>query len=121
MPRIEVSRTLVKSPPELWAELGPDCLEKAFGAVSVEETEPERALAFQGAGLRGTAILEPAGWGTKVTLTAEIEDQVAAFGFWGKLRSGPVAAPQHAGLEERLNGLLDDLGSAHRRPFSRDQ
>src|SRR4051812_6271062 len=42
MPRFEVSRTLVKSPPELWAELGPDCLEKALGAVSVQETEPER-------------------------------------------------------------------------------
>ena len=38
MPRFEVSRTLVKSPPELWAELGPDCLEKALGTVSVEET-----------------------------------------------------------------------------------
>src|SRR5207237_10270375 len=71
MPRIEVSRTLVKSPPELWAELGPDCLEKAVGLVSVEETEPERALAFTGDGVRGTAVLEPAGWGTQVTLTAE--------------------------------------------------
>ena len=120
MPRIEVSRTLVKSPPELWAELGPDCLEKALGEVSVEETEPERALAFQGAGVQGTAVLEPAGWGTKVTLTAEIEEQVAAYGFWARLRGvSPEAGPSD-GLEERLNGLLDDLGSAHRRPFSRD-
>jgi hypothetical protein len=120
MPRIEVSRTLVKSPPELWAELGADCLEKAFGEVSVEEKDPERALAFQGAGVYGTALLEPAGWGTKVTLTAEIEDQVAAYGFWARLRGTAVEAPEHEGLEEKLNELLDDLGSAHRRPFSRD-
>src|SRR4051812_32206316 len=88
MPRIEVSRTLVKSPPELWAELGPECLEQAVGAVSVEETEPERAIRFEGEGVRGTAVLEPAGWGTKVPLTAEFEEQVAAYGFWAKLRGG---------------------------------
>jgi hypothetical protein len=123
MPRIEVSRTLVKSPPELWAELGPECLETAVGAVSVRETEPERAIAFEGNGVHGTAVLEPAGWGTKVTLTAEFEEQVAAYGFWAKLRGGGPAAPatpRHEGLEERLNELLDSLGSAHKRPFSRD-
>ena len=121
MPRIEVSRTLVKSPPELWAELGPETLEQAVGAVSVEATEPERAIAFTGEGVHGTAVLEPAGWGTKVTLTAEIEEQVAAFGFWARLRSGAApTSPRHEGLEERLNELLDTLGSAHKRPFSRE-
>ena len=117
MPRFEVSRTLVKSPPELWAELGPDCLEPALGAVSVEETEPERELSFQGEGVHGTAVLEPAGWGTKVTLTAETEEQVAQAGFWGRLK-GPDAT-QHAELEEKLSEVLDSLGSAHKRPFSR--
>jgi hypothetical protein len=119
MPRFEVSRTLVKSPPELWAELGPDCLEKALGSVSVHETEPERAIAFEGEGVRGTAVLEPAGWGTKVTLTAEIEEQVASQGVWTKLFNPPVTASSHEGLEQRLEEVLDDLGSAHKRPFSR--
>ena len=119
MPRFEVSRTLVKSPPELWAELGPDCLEPALGAVSVEEKETERELAFAGDGVRGTATLEPAGWGTKVTLTAETEDTIARAGFWGRLRR-PEADPQHDGLEEKLSEILDGLGSAHKRPFSRD-
>jgi hypothetical protein len=119
MPRFEVSRTLVKSPPELWAELGPDCLEEALGAVSVEETEPERRMEFQGEGVRGSAVLEPAGWGTKVTLTAETEEQIARVGFWGRLRGEPDAAPAHAELEERLAEVLDSLGSAHKRPFSR--
>lgn len=119
MPRFEVSRTLVKSPPELWAELGPDCLEPALGAVSVEEKEPERELTFNGNGIHGSAVLEPAGWGTKVTLTAETEEKVASVGFWGRLRGGPAPEPQHAELEEKLSEVLDSLGSAHKRPFSR--
>jgi hypothetical protein len=119
MPRFEVSRTLVKSPPELWEELGPDCFEKALGAVSVEETEPEREKTFSGEGIHGTAVLEPAGWGTKVTLTAETEEQVAKAGFWGRLRAAPDQQP-HADLEERLSEVLDDLGRPHKRPFSRN-
>src|SRR5947209_2572582 len=119
MPRFEVSRTLVKSPPELWAELGPDCLEPALGTVSVEETEPERELKFSGEGVHGTAVLEPAGWGTKVTLTAETEERVARSGFWGRLRA-PEPESKHEELEEKLSGVLDSLGSAHKRPFSRD-
>jgi hypothetical protein len=117
MPRFEVSRTLVKSPPELWAELGPDCFEEALGVVSVEETEPEREKTFSGEGVRGTAVLEPAGWGTKVTLTAETEEQVAKAGFWGRLRA-PEPEPT-VDLEEKLSEVLDNLGSAHKRPFSR--
>jgi hypothetical protein len=120
MPRFEVSRTLVKSPPELWAELGPECLEKALGAVSVQETEPDRALAFEGRGVRGTAVLEPAGWGTKVTLTAETEERVASQGFWARMRGEPEPPTGYEELEERLSELLDDLGSAHKRPFSRN-
>ncbi|MEA2495315.1 MAG: hypothetical protein QOJ29_3226 [Thermoleophilaceae bacterium] len=111
---------MVKSPPELWAELGPDCLEKALGTVSVHETLPERELAFEGEGVRGTAVLEPAGWGTKVTLTAETEEEVAKAGFWGRMRATPETPGPHDQLEERLSEVLDNLGSAHKRPFSRD-
>jgi hypothetical protein len=75
-------------------------------------------MTFSGDGVHGTAVLEPAGWGTKVTLTAETEDQVAKAGFWGRLRA-PEAAPLHAELEEKLSEVLDSLGSAHKRPFSR--
>ncbi|MEA2483940.1 MAG: hypothetical protein QOC55_1887 [Thermoleophilaceae bacterium] len=76
-------------------------------------------MTFSGEGVRGTAVLEPAGWGTKVTLTAETEDQVARAGFWGRLRP-PEPEPRHAELEERLSEVLDNLGAAHKRPFSRD-
>jgi hypothetical protein len=121
MPTIEVSRTLVKSPPELWAELEGDCLSQAVGEVTVQATEPERALSWEADGASGTAVLEPAGWGTKVTLTAEVEEQVAALGFWARLRGAkPEPVTRHPDLEHKLTELLDSLGSAHRKPFVRD-
>jgi len=55
-----------------------------------------------------------------VTLTAEIEEQVARYAFWGRTRGEAAPTPAHNGLEERLSEVLDDLGSAHKRPFSRD-
>jgi hypothetical protein len=72
------SRTLVKSPPELWAE----CSDAAaltrhldqFGDIKITRLEPETAIAWEGEQVRGTVRLEPSGWGTKVTLTAELEE-----------------------------------------------
>ena len=120
MPRIEVSRTLVKSPPELWEELQGDCIPEAVGEATVHPREPERELAWTGTGVAGTARIEPSNWGTKVVLTAEYEEQVAEVGFWARLRGGSPPAPRHAEIEQRLEGLLDTLGSAHRKPFARE-
>jgi hypothetical protein len=116
----EVSRTLVKSPPELWAELEGDRLGSAFGAVHVKATEPERELAWEGEGAAGLARLEPSNWGTKVTLTAWVEEQVADAGFWGRIFKRAPAAGEPSDYEQRLTGLLDDLGSAHKKPFTRE-
>ncbi|HEY4830301.1 MAG TPA: hypothetical protein VIH85_26285 [Solirubrobacteraceae bacterium] len=71
----EASRTLVKSPPELWAE----CSDAAalarhldgFGEIRITRLDPETAVAWEGEKVRGTVRIEPAGWGTKVILTAE--------------------------------------------------
>jgi hypothetical protein len=71
----EASRTLVKSPPELWAE----CSDAAalarhlggFGEIRITRLDPETAVAWEGEQVRGTVRIEPAGWGTKVILTAE--------------------------------------------------
>ena len=57
--------------------------------------------------------------GHKVTLTAWVEEQVAEVGFWGRLRRRKPPRPAHGDLEERLTGLLDDLGSDHKKPFVR--
>src|SRR5215210_3487177 len=75
-------RTLVKSPPELWAEVSDTAALAghlgAFGEIRITRLEPETTVAWEGDRTRGTVELEPAGWGTKVTLTARIEAQPAA-------------------------------------------
>ena len=121
MATIEVSRTLVKSPPELWAELEGDCLSTVVGEVTIRPVEAERELAWEAEGASGTAVLEPAGWGTKVTLTAEIEEQVAEIGLWARLRGyKPEPSSALPDMESKLTELLDSLGSAHRKPFVRE-
>ena len=119
MTSYEVSRTLVKSPPELWAELEGERLRDALGEAVVRPTDPERELAWEADGAAGLARLEPSSWGTKVTLTAWVEEQVAEVGFWGRLRRRKPTRPSHSDLEQRLTGLLDDLGSDHKKPFVR--
>jgi hypothetical protein len=69
-------RTLVKSPPELWAEIS-DVAALAghlgeFGEIRITRLEPETTVAWEGDRARGTVRLEPSGWGTKVTLTAAL-------------------------------------------------
>src|SRR6266576_701328 len=74
-------RTLVKSPPELWAEISdPAALARrleGFGEVRIASLEPETTVAWEGDRARGTVRLEPSGWGTKVTLTAEVDAPAA--------------------------------------------
>ncbi len=117
----EVTRTLVKSPPELWAELEAGCLESAVGEVSVEPMQSERALRWKAEGASGGALLEPSSWGTKVTLTAEVEEQVAQGGIWSRFRGERPAPPRHGDIEQKLEGVLDDLGSAHKKPFTTEE
>lgn len=118
MTSYEVSRTLVKSPPELWAELEGERFRDALGEAVVRSTEPERELAWEADGAAGLARLEPSSWGTKVTLTAWVEEQVATAGFWGRLRRKRAPQASHDDMERRLNTLLDDLGSDHKKPFA---
>jgi hypothetical protein len=81
----EVQRTLVKSPPELWAELSDaDSLGRHFGAlgdIRITRSEPERLVEWEADGTSGSVRIKPSGWGTKVTLsvTRELEaDQATA-------------------------------------------
>jgi len=75
MPEIQASRRLVKSPPELWAEVS-DAASLArhlgeVGEIRITRLEPETTVAWEGETASGTVELAPAGWGTSVTLTAE--------------------------------------------------
>lgn len=202
MPETRAQRTLVKSPPELWAEISdaPSLARRlsAFGEVRITRKDPETAVAWEGAFVRGTVELAASGWGTKVTITAERTPQdTVAFdsaalaaaladepatpepaaastsseapgtdippretrpvpreGFLARLKGwwhtgtwaaapeppavqapevepevraepapdvapAPAEHPADPDLEGMLVAVLDDLGSAHHRPFSR--
>ncbi|HEX3518465.1 MAG TPA: hypothetical protein VHT29_05470 [Solirubrobacteraceae bacterium] len=75
----EVQRTLVKSPPELWAELSdPAALARhlgELGEIRITRAEPEKRVEWEAEGTSGSVLIKPSGWGTKVTLsvTREIE------------------------------------------------
>ncbi|HET9123558.1 MAG TPA: hypothetical protein VFN65_01585 [Solirubrobacteraceae bacterium] len=97
MTELTAVRTLVKSAPELWAacsdvgslarHLG------AFGEIRITRLEPQTTVAWEGERASGTVRIEPSGWGTRVTVTA---DSTAA-----------------------LEAVLDSLSQAHRRPYLR--
>jgi hypothetical protein len=78
MPDLTAKRTLVKSAPELWDELSEaERLGKhleAFGDIKITKLEPEHTVAWEGEHASGTVSIEPSGWGTRVTLTAELDD-----------------------------------------------
>jgi hypothetical protein len=77
MPTIEAQRTLVKSPPELWAELSdPTSLARHlgdFGEVRIAKVEAETSVEWEAESASGRVELKPSGWGTKVTLTVARE------------------------------------------------
>jgi hypothetical protein len=97
MREVTAGRTLVKSPPELWAVCSvADSLAQhleVFGEIRITRLEPETTVAWEGERASGTVRIEPSGWGTKVTVTADSSDA--------------------------LDAVLDSLGQAHHRPFSR--
>ena len=138
---MEAKRTLVKSPPELWAEVSdPGALARhlgEFGEIRITRTQPESIVEWEGEKASGCVRLEPAGWGTRVTLTAEAATEPeppppppappqSLWSRWLRRRVEPPPAPEPpAPLVDpedgvaTLTGVLDTLGAAHHRPFSR--
>jgi hypothetical protein len=147
---MEAKRTLVKSPPELWAEVS-DVAALArhlgeFGEIRITRTEPEAVVEWEGDRASGSVLLEPSGWGTKVTLTAEVPEpetpppppeplapeprpgRFARLAWWRRAAEPPEPEPEpepepppapKVDTAAVLDGVLDSLGSAHHRPFSR--
>src|SRR5690349_16436149 len=76
MSEVQARRTIVKSPPEVWAELSdPETLARhlgEFGEIRVTRTDPESTVAWEGEHVRGTVSIEASGWGTQVSLSAGI-------------------------------------------------
>src|ERR1700730_301899 len=73
----EVQRTIVKSPPELWAELSdPAALARhlgELGEIRITRVEPEQKVEWEAEETSGTVLIDPSGWGTRGTLTATRE------------------------------------------------
>lgn len=102
MPTIELQRTLVKSPPELWEEIASNgALRRWLGEVTVKAAVAPSRLEWDAAAGSGVIELEPSGWGTKIRAQAEANHAAA----WDRLRQGYE-------LERSLQQLLDDLGSS---------
>jgi hypothetical protein len=104
MPAIQASRRLVKSPPELWAEVS-DAASLArhlgeVGEIRITRLEPETAVAWEGERASGTVELAPAGWGTSVTLTAEPVGEAAAAEPAPKPDSTPEPQPEPTAVAE---------------------
>ncbi|MHB8234154.1 MAG: hypothetical protein ACYDHT_05810 [Solirubrobacteraceae bacterium] len=82
----EVQRTLVKSPPELWAEISdPESLARhlgEFGEIRITRVEPEQRVEWQSGDTSGSVVIKPSGWGTKVmlTVTRELAEQPTGAG-----------------------------------------
>ena len=76
MSEVQANRKLVKSPPELWAELSdPESLAHhlgEFGEIRITRTEPETTVAWEGEQVSGTVTIAGSGWGTQVSLSARI-------------------------------------------------
>jgi hypothetical protein len=161
MGAVETQRTLVKSVPELWAELSEvsalgRMLQDQFGEIRITRLNPESNIEWQSELAAGSVELEPSGFGTRVRLTAEIAEaaQVAEPAptpaptidhgpptrrrlLARLLRRRPRPSPPPAGddaqepaqpaqtLDEglarsALAAVLDEIGAARHRPFSRD-
>ena len=72
MPSVELERTMVKSPPELWEELSSEQgLSRWLGDVRVSSAEPPNRLEWDSDVARGVIELEASGWGTTVRAQAE--------------------------------------------------
>jgi hypothetical protein len=110
MTESKASRTLLKSPPELWSEVSTaTSLQRhmdQFGEIRITKLEPETAVAWEGEHARGTITLEVSGWGTRVSLTAE---PVRANGVDGTSSEAVDVAEPEPADDSAESEVADDL------------
>jgi hypothetical protein len=143
---IQTQRTLVKSVPELWAELSETSLlgrmlAEPFGEIAITRRTPESSIEWESEVAAGAVELSPSGFGTRVRLTAQLPQgdppPVATpphapgliARLLGRLRlttpPAPAVEPEPAACleegtaREALTAVLDEIGAARHRPFSR--
>jgi len=120
MPDLTAKRTLVKSPPELWTELSEvEGLARhlgEFGEIQISRLEPEHTVAWEGEHARGLVELEPSGWGTKVTLTAEVAGAEVASAAEEPELPAPIPLSEPAALDlsaDEEGGENEDYGEPY--------
>jgi len=103
MERSSATRRLVKSAPELWAEISsePSLARHLadFGEIRITRVTPETTVAWEGDRVSGTVELARTGLGTKVVLTATPAAQAP-----------PPAPSSPADTVAILTDVLDVLG-----------
>ena len=144
-----VKRTLVKSGPELWAEVSdPEALGahfEAFGEIRITRTADASLVIWEGERATGRLALEPSGFGTRVEIVGEpaarelppapappppAPPKQGWFARHFRRAPEPPAAPPApepvvvpAIAEDEvarvMTATLDALGSARHRPFTR--
>jgi uncharacterized protein YndB with AHSA1/START domain len=98
---IEVERTLVRSPRELWEKLSDhDGITRWLGGAEIHAVEPPKRIEWSFRGARGVIELEASRWGT--TVRARVES--AQLPAWERLAA-------RYEMERALRALFADLGS----------
>jgi hypothetical protein len=73
----EVKRTIVKSPPELWAQVSDAATLMRhlgeFGEIRITRAEPEKIVEWEAELASGKVQIKPSGWGTQVLLSVTRE------------------------------------------------
>ena len=103
MPSVELERTMVKSPPELWEELSSEQgLSRWLGDVRVSSAEPPNRLEWDSDVARGVIELEASGWGTTRACSGRAIGRRTGSGWALTEPTSSAGCPN----------LLDDLGSS---------
>ena len=102
MGAVQTQRTLVKSVPEVWAELSEDgvlgrLLRGRFGEIRITRLTPESSIEWEGELAAGLVELEPSVFGTRVRLSALIAEPPPV-----PPPAATVTAPPRIGLLARL-------------------
>jgi hypothetical protein len=144
---VETQRTLVKSVPEVWAQLSErdqlqPLLGETFGEITITRLEPETRIAWEGELASGVVELEPSGFGTRVRLTAQVDvpepppspesppaPRRTLLARILRRPQPPAPVPEPLPVAEpllepevarsALATVLDEVGAARHRPFSR--
>ncbi len=131
---LTAKRTLVKSGPELWAEVSdPEALGtllEPFGEIRITRVADASLVIWEGERAAGRLELEPSGFGTRVNLIAEVaevppppEPKRGWFDRFFRHPPEPGPGAGHAPRRGRggARGTLDALGMARHRPFSAER